>query len=87
MTLGCGGSSGENNTYIIQTSTTTSPASDPNASCTYQICPCSKDVCRIRYDFTQNVLATQVQGSTSATNSAVSAADSKNNNVLKKIIF
>lgn len=78
VTLGCGGTSAENNSYIVQSSTTTSPANDPSTSCTYQICPCSKDVCRIRYDFTQNVLATQVQGSTSATDNSVSAADSKN---------
>ena len=59
VTLSCGGSSSENNTYIVQSSTTTAPATP----CTYKICPCSTDICRIRYDFTSNVLATQVTSS------------------------
>ena len=62
--LGCGGVSSENNTYIVQSSTTTSPASP---SCTYQICPCSSDICRIRFDFTKHVLADQTEGAPSNT--------------------
>ena len=62
VTLSCGGSSSENNSYIVQGSTTSSPASP----CTYSVCPCSSDICRIRYDFTTNVLATQSSISTSS---------------------
>ena len=61
VTLSCGESSSENNTYIVQSSTTTAPATP----CTYKICPCSTDICRIRYDFTTNVLADQVTSSAS----------------------
>ena len=62
VTLSCGGSSSENNSYIVQGSTKSAPASP----CTYSICPCSTDICRIRYDFTTNVLATQSSISTSS---------------------
>merc|ERR1712038_957820 len=57
--LSCGGSAPENQTYLIQSSVTslTSP-------CTYTICPCSTNICRIRYDFETFVLANQVAGTT-----------------------
>ena len=47
VALSCGGSTSDNNSYIVQSSATsvTSP-------CTYTVCPCSTDICRIRYDFT-----------------------------------
>jgi len=59
--LACGGSSSENQTYIVQSSVTslTSP-------CTYSICPCSTNICRIRYDFTTLTLASQNLGTTVA---------------------
>merc|ERR1711992_98296 len=71
FTLSCGGSSSENSTYIVQSSVTslTSP-------CTYTVCPCSSNICRIRFDFTTFVLATAVLGTTSA--GAVPAAGSLN---------
>merc|ERR1712228_1029770 len=71
FTMGCSGSSSENSTYIVQSSTTslTSP-------CTYTICPCSSNICRIRFDFTTFVLATAVLGTTSG--GAVPAAGSLN---------
>ena len=47
VTLSCGGSSSENNTYITQASTT-SFSTNP---CNHKICPCSTSICRIRYDF------------------------------------
>merc|ERR1719189_2187366 len=61
FSLSCGGSSSENSTYIVQSSTTslTSP-------CTYTICPCSTNICRIRFDFSTMVLASAVLGTTSA---------------------
>ena len=74
VSLGCGGSSSDNNTYIVQTSTTSSPSGTSN-SCTYTICPCSTDICRIRYDFTTMVLASQ---QTSTPVEAGVATDSKN---------
>ena len=52
VALGCGGSASENNTYIVQASATavTSP-------CTYTVCKCSTNICRIRYDFTVNIFS------------------------------
>jgi len=47
-----GGSSSLNQSYMVQASTT-SLATGPM---TYTICPCSSDVCRIRFDFTQFML-------------------------------
>merc|ERR1712228_99770 len=71
FTMGCSGSSSENSTYIVQSSTTslTSP-------CTYTICPATSNICRIRFDFTTFVLATAVLGTTSG--GAVPAAGSLN---------
>merc|ERR1712050_363095 len=68
--LSCGGSASENQTYIVQTSVTslTSP-------CIYSICPCSTNICRIRYDFETFVLAAAVAGTTSS--GAVPAAGSQ----------
>ena len=74
VSLGCGGSSSDNNTYIVQSSTTSSPSGTSN-SCVYTICPCSTDICRIRYDFTTMVLASQ---QTSTPVAAGVATDSKN---------
>ena len=52
VSLTCGQTSAENCTYITMSSvTSTSP--DP---CTYTICRCSSDVCRIRFDFMVNFL-------------------------------
>jgi len=61
FSLSCGDSSSENQTYLVQSSTTslTSP-------CTYTICPCSTNICRIRFDFSTMVLASAVLGTTSA---------------------
>merc|ERR1711899_651810 len=66
FTLSCGDSSSQNQTYLVQSSVTslTSP-------CTYSICKCSTNICRIRFDFTTFVLATAVAGTTvSAANTA-----------------
>ena len=47
VSLACGGSASQNQTYLVQSSVTslTSP-------CSYTICPCSSNICRIRFDFT-----------------------------------
>ena len=63
VSLSCGGTTANNNSYIVQTSTTSAPATP----CTYEICPCSTDICRIRYDFTTHVLATQLLDTADAT--------------------
>merc|ERR1711983_83767 len=63
ISLACGGSTSENNSYIVQSSTTTAPATP----CKYDVCPCNSDICRIRYDFTTHTLATQTLGSSLAT--------------------
>ena len=47
VTLGCGDSAAENNSYIEQSSVT-SLSTNP---CKYNICPCQSNICRIRYDF------------------------------------
>ena len=46
VSISCGTSNSENNSYLVQSSCTscTSP-------CKYKICPVSTSVCRIRYDF------------------------------------
>jgi len=61
LALACGGSSSTNNTYIVQTATTA--VSSP---CTQKICPCSTDICRIRYDFTTFVVASMQTGTAAA---------------------
>merc|ERR1712001_659143 len=68
--LSCGHTSSENHTYLVQTSVTslTSP-------CTYTICKCSTNICRIRFDFTTFVLATAVAGTT--VSAAATAAGSQ----------
>ena len=45
VSLGCGGSTSTNNTYLTLSATTTSQA------CSYTVCPASTDVCQIRIDF------------------------------------
>jgi len=60
--LSCGSSSSENQTYLSQSAITTLT----NSPCNYQICPCSSNICRIRYDFTTFVLANAVAGTTSS---------------------
>lgn len=56
--LSCGGTSSENATYIINT--------NPTASCSYTICPCTENVCRVRFDFETMQLAVPVQGTAAA---------------------
>jgi len=71
--LGCGGTASENSTYIVQSSATavTSP-------CTYTVCKCSNDICRLRYDFTTFVLANAVQGTAVIAGTAGTTASSQN---------
>jgi len=57
-----GGSSSLNQSYMVQASTT-SLATGPM---TYTICPCSSDVCRIRFDFTQFMLTAPYAPATGA---------------------
>merc|ERR1712018_365759 len=61
----CGSTSSDNNSYIVKssfTSLTTNP-------CWYKICPCSTNICRIRYDFNTFTLAAQ-KTATAATTAA-----------------
>ncbi|XP_059099771.1 uncharacterized protein LOC131893679 isoform X2 [Tigriopus californicus] len=48
INLACGGTSSENCTYLVQSSTT---ATNEMTSCQYTICPCDKHICRLRFDF------------------------------------
>jgi len=70
--LDCGGSASENSTYIVQASATavTSP-------CTYTVCKCSNNICRLRYDFTTFVLANAVAGTVTAADTAGTTAASQ----------
>ena len=51
IVLEAGGTSSLNQSYMVQASTT----SLATGSMTYMICPCSNDVCRIRFDFTVSI--------------------------------
>merc|ERR1711936_101118 len=46
MSLACGTTGSDNLTYLVQNPTTT-----PGDSCSYTICPSSKAICRLRFDF------------------------------------
>jgi len=63
ITLSCGETSAENNTYFEQESTT-SPSTSP---CRYKICPVSKSICRIKFDLTTFEIASPMRGDMSAT--------------------
>jgi len=71
FSLGCGSTNSENNSYIIQSSSTS--ISNP---CKHKICPCSTNVCRIRYDFSTFVIAGPPTGTVAnpATSPATSAS-------------
>ena len=71
VTLGCGGSSSQNMTYLEQSSTTTA------LNCEYTLCPCAASVCRIRFDFTTMVLAGPFLG-TSGSGAAATAPQGGN---------
>eukprot|EP00095_Tigriopus_kingsejongensis_P001496 maker-scaffold124_size330879-snap-gene-2.10 protein:Tk01496 transcript:maker-scaffold124_size330879-snap-gene-2.10-mRNA-1 annotation:"AGAP009769-PA" len=58
LSLACGSTSSENCTYLTQTSTTANTISP----CTYTICPCDSNVCRIRFDFDSFQIAEQTVG-------------------------
>ena len=44
--MNCGDTSAENYVFLTKPTTLTS-----NAQCSFKICPCSNNICRIRYDF------------------------------------
>ena len=46
VTLGCGATTRENCTYLVQESTMTRP----QVSCSYTICKSADNICRIRFD-------------------------------------
>merc|ERR1711997_1083946 len=73
FSLSCGGSASQNQTYLVQTSVTT--LTNP---CSYTICPCSSNICRIRFDFTTMVLASAVTGTVTIAPTAVGAAATLN---------
>ncbi|XP_059089881.1 uncharacterized protein LOC131885754 [Tigriopus californicus] len=61
FSLACGGTTSENCTYLVQASTST-PTADP---CTFTICKCSSNICRIRLDFTTFSIAGPTVGTAS----------------------
>jgi len=54
LELECGDSSSDNNTYLVNSDV------EAGKGCTYEICPAASSVCRIRYDFTENTIASPV---------------------------
>jgi len=70
----CGDSFSVNNSYIVQAAVTslTSP-------CTYKVCPCSTEICRIRYDFKTLSLASQATYTASATAATASTGSEDEN--------
>ena len=58
--LSCNSTSSENNTYLFQSS-----SSSILSPCNYKICPCSTNICRIRYDFTVSTLHFKLFGNMS----------------------
>jgi len=77
--MGCGSTSSSQNITFIEQSSISDPSSF-TSGCQYTICPCSSDVCRIRFDFTSLVLAdpktdTTTNGHTAATGDKESVGD------------
>ena len=70
VTIGCGGSASDNNTYIEQSSVSTL-ATNP---CVSKICPCSTNICRIRFDFQTFIIAGPTTATTSTTPSPAGVA-------------
>lgn len=68
MTMGCGTTSNMNNTYLVQESITDPTGKMP---CTYKVCKCGDDICRIRLDFTSFSIA----GPSTATTTLAGAAN------------
>lgn len=68
-TLECGQSVSLNTSFIVKTTSDT--ITQP--SCNYQICPCSSDVCRIKFDFTTFVIAGPVTATTVAATAGAAA--------------
>lgn len=66
VTLSTGQTSSVNNSYIVKSSTD----SLSNGGYTYTICPCSGDICRIKFDFNTFELNGPVTGLTGTTTSA-----------------
>lgn len=62
--LSCGGSTSDNNSYLVQASSTAL------SGCTYTVCPQATSISRIRYDFTTLELAAPVVGTSVAIGSA-----------------
>jgi len=65
-----GGSSSLNQSYMVQASSTSLAA----GQMTYTICPCSNDICRIRFDFTQFMLTGPFGGTAGAVADGATAA-------------
>ncbi|TRY72201.1 hypothetical protein TCAL_13281 [Tigriopus californicus] len=59
VNLNCGSTFSENCTYLTQPSTST-----VSSSCVYNICKCSSDICRIRFDMTTFSIGGPVVGTT-----------------------
>jgi len=57
----CGSSTRENNVFLTQNGATAA-----NSPCTYRICPCNTNICRIRYDFDAFTIAGPTTGTTAA---------------------
>lgn len=63
FTLGCGGTSSENCTHLVQSG----PSNPTSNSCTFTLCKCASNICRIRLDFVSFSIAGPSVGTVSDT--------------------
>jgi len=61
QTLECGETTSDNSTYLMK-----SDAKSTDSPCTYRVCPCNENICRIRYDFMAFTIAGPSTGTTAA---------------------
>ena len=63
VTITCGQTTSDNNSYMILSTSDTPTMPE----CSYKICGASKDICRIRFDFTKFVIADPNTGTATTT--------------------
>lgn len=78
FSIGCGQSTNENITYILGGD----DFMDSDASCEYNICRCSSDVCRVKLEFNTHAIGPPVIGTAFNLAGAANAAMQKNPNAI-----
>ena len=79
VNLGCGSITSQNNTYLSSSNIETT-----TNSCTYTICKCDPNVCRIKFDFQMFDIAAPVEGTavTTADGNGAFIADQTNGDAI-----